>query len=65
MCSYRGFSQSKQSITKPRVNKKVGRSTGMRVFYIVLVKDSENERGELGRVALREELLVDADKALQ
>ena len=33
--------------------------------YVVFVEDAEDERSEFGRVALRKELLVDADETLQ
>lgn len=32
--------------------------------YVVFIEDAEHERGEFGRVALREELLVDPDESL-
>ena len=33
-------------------------------FYVILIEDAEHQRGELGRVALREELLVNPDETL-
>lgn len=36
----------------------------MMASYVILVEDAEHQRGELGRIALREELLVNADETL-
>jgi len=35
------------------------------LIYVILVKDSKDERGKLGWIALREKLLVDPDESLQ
>ncbi len=40
------------------------RMSMMLASYVILVEDAEHQRGELGRIALREELLVNTDETL-